>query len=130
MLFMRGGSAASFASRVGLESLLPAVAGLAVGLGGALLALQALSPAGTIDGATVATAAARAAAACAAAVACIAAGAAATYPRQARGRVVARRLARVPWSSHRSRQRASCWPSSSRGEDWPGTHPRRASADA
>ena len=49
VLFTRGEAATVFASRTGLEALLPALAGLGAGLGLALLALRALAPGGSRD---------------------------------------------------------------------------------
>jgi putative ABC transport system permease protein len=97
VLFARGEAASVFASRTGLEALLPALAGLGAGLGVALLALRALAPAGTVTGETVAAGAERAAAAAAVGLICIAVGAGAGFPRRTGAHERRRHVSRVPW---------------------------------
>ena len=97
VLFARGEAASVFASRTGLEALLPALAGLGAGLGIALLALRALAPAGTVTGETVGAGAARAAAAAAVGLICVAVGAGAGFPRRTGEHERRRHLWRVPW---------------------------------
>jgi putative ABC transport system permease protein len=94
-LFARGEAPRSFAARVVLEGLLPGIAGLAVGLGGSLLALRALAPAGATEDTT--DGAVRALLATAAALAAVAAGAAAAYPRLSGPTSLAGWARRVPW---------------------------------
>src|SRR5581483_2369995 len=95
-LFSRGEAAATFAARAALETLLPAVAGAAVGLGLALLALSSLAPGGTISGSTVSSGAYRAAIAAAATILAVTLGVAASYPRRERP-PRRRRIRAVPW---------------------------------
>jgi hypothetical protein len=97
VLFARGEGASVFASRTGLEALLPALAGLGAGLGVALLALRALAPAGTVTGETVGAGVARAAVAAAVGLICVAVGAAAAYPRRVGAHERRRHVARIPW---------------------------------
>ena len=99
VLFVRGEAAGVFASRVGLETLLPALAGLGAGLGVALVALRALAPAGTITGETAGAGAARAAIACAVGLVCVAIGAGLAFPRRTGAHERNRRLLNVPWEA-------------------------------
>lgn len=92
-LFARGESATSFATRSGVETLLPALAGAAIGLGVALVALSSLAPGGTIGGSTVSSGLFRAAVGGALAIACVAFGVGVAYPRSERP---ARRHRRLP----------------------------------
>jgi len=95
VLFARGESPAAFGLRTAVESLLPALVGLALGVGVALFVLRTLAPSGTIDGGTVRAAAARGVAGCAASLACVAIGALAGFPRRGGGEHASHR--RVPW---------------------------------
>jgi putative ABC transport system permease protein len=96
VLFARGESPVAFGARTALESVLPTLAGLAIGLGTALLTLRALAPAGTVNRGTVTAAAARASLACVAAIACVAAGAGFAFPRRG-GAGHGHRWHTVPW---------------------------------
>lgn len=95
VLFVRGESPAAFAARTALESVLPALAGGALGLGVALVALRSFAPGGTVAGETVSSAAARAGAAAAVSLVLVAAGATFAFPRRAAASLRARRV--VPW---------------------------------
>jgi hypothetical protein len=97
VLFVRGEAASVFATRTGLEALLPTLVGLTGGLGFALIALHALAPAGTVTGETVSAGAARAAAAAAVGLVCVAIGAGAAFPRRTAEHERRLRVTRVPW---------------------------------
>lgn len=98
VLFARGEAPVTFGARTAVETLLPAIAGSAIGFAVAVLALRGLAPNGTIDSGTVTTGALRAALVCAAAIACVAAGAVAGFPRRGAA-ATARRGIRVPWEA-------------------------------
>lgn len=100
LLFARGERTSLFALRVGVETLVPAIVGGAIGLGVAYLALTAFAPAGTLDGGTAWTGVRDAAVATLATVALIAVTAAASFPRRSdASHPLLRRLARVPWEA-------------------------------
>ena len=98
VLFARGESPVALGARTAIEATLPAVTGLALGTGAALLALSILAPAGTITDAAISGAAGRGALAAAAAVCVLATSAAAAFPRRGgTPRRHVRVLALVPW---------------------------------
>ena len=92
----RGEPPLVFAARTGLEVVLPAAAGAAAGLAGALLALAAFAVEGSIDHATVVDGAFRAAGAGAAAIVSVAAGVWLLVPRVGRQPGLGA-LRRIPW---------------------------------
>jgi putative ABC transport system permease protein len=99
-LFTRGEAPLTFGARVAIEAALPALIGSALGIGGALLALSALAPAGTIAGAPFSGAVWRGAAAATAAASALAAGAAVAF--SGRGDPTwwqAGRRAGLPWEA-------------------------------
>jgi hypothetical protein len=96
-LYMRGEAAVSFGARVAVEALLPTLAGTAVGVAVALLALGEFAPTGTIDGGTISSAIWHATLAAAATVAGVAAGSAAAFPRRASRRRGRRIAGWLPW---------------------------------
>jgi hypothetical protein len=99
VLFVRGEAASVFATRTGLEALLPALAGFGGGLGFALIALHAAAPVGTVTGETVGAGAVRAAAAAAAGLVCVALGAGAAFPRRTGEHERRPIVTRVPWEA-------------------------------
>jgi len=96
-LYMRGEAAVAFGSRVAVEALLPTLAGAAVGVAAALVALGEFAPTGTIDGGTISSAIWHAALGATAAVAAVAAGAGAAFPRRASTRRRRRIAGWLPW---------------------------------
>ena len=100
LLFTRGEAPLTFGTRVAVEAALPALVGSTLGIGGALLALRALAPAGTTTAGPFSSAAWRGAAAASAATCGLAASAAVAFSR--RGDAPgprAGRLTRVPWEA-------------------------------
>ncbi len=95
--FVRGEAPMLFVARTALESLLPAIAGAAVGVGAAVVVLSAVAPGGAIGADTVSAAGWRAAAGALIAVAAIAAGAGVAFPR--RPSVRKHPVAHVPWEA-------------------------------
>jgi len=97
LLYARGESPFMFASRSGLEALLPTLAGVAIGFGAALVALRAFAAAGTIDHRTIVDGAESAALAGAVVLVTVAAGAFVAFPHRSGARLRASWAARVPW---------------------------------
>lgn len=98
LLFARGESAVAFATRTGVECLLPVVLGGAAGLGAAFVALRIAAPAGTLDSDTTWAGVLDAALACLVALMLIAVTAGAAFPRRSDAQhPLLRRLRRVPW---------------------------------
>ena len=97
VLFTRGEAATVFATRTGLEALLPALLGLGTGLGIALVALRSLAPARTVTGETVGAGLLRAALAAAVGLVCVASGAGLAFPRRTGTHERRRPIARIPW---------------------------------
>jgi hypothetical protein len=94
----RGESPFVFAARVGLEALLPAAIGAAIGFGLALETLRLAAAKGTIDAGTIWSGAGRMGAAVAVALITVAGGAAAAFPRRSSptvGRLSS--IRRLPW---------------------------------
>lgn len=96
-LFARGESAFVFAGRVALEGVLPGVAGLVVGIGGALIALRVSVPVWTPDRPTLSSAVIRGGVAVVASLLAVAAGAAVAFPRDPSARPLAQRFGRLRW---------------------------------
>jgi putative ABC transport system permease protein len=96
-LYVRGEAAVAFGARVAVEALLPTLAGAAVGVAAALVALREFAPTGTIDGGTISSAVWHATLGAAAAVAAVAAGATGAFPRRASMRRGRRIGGRLPW---------------------------------
>jgi putative ABC transport system permease protein len=97
LLFARGEPAGTFATRVGVEALLPSLLGSAVGAGAGLGSLGALAPAGAIDRGTIVSAVEYAVAGALLAAVGVAAGAYLAYPRIGRRSDAWSRVSRVPW---------------------------------
>jgi putative ABC transport system permease protein len=98
--FVRGEGAATFGARVAAESVLPAIAGAALGFGAARLALHRFSPAGALDGAALRAGILAAGVAGACALAAVAIAAACAFPRRHdTAHPALGRLARLPWET-------------------------------
>jgi hypothetical protein len=96
--FHRNGvSPALYGARVLGESVVPAVAGAAAGLGLALLALDTLAPSGAIGTNTLHAALERGGVSCAAAALTVALGAALAFPREPHRSAARRHLRLLPW---------------------------------
>ncbi len=97
VLFVRGEAAGAFATRVALESVLPATIGAAVGVVASLSLLKLLAPPGAVDSGVVWTGIAYGVAGASLAIAAAAAGAAVAFPRPGRRRSPSRITLRLPW---------------------------------